>query len=100
MDTPVIGVKMPIVNHVSYKMKGDQPNNAVQLVGFVKNGEDSKETIEDRLGNKYGATDGYDNRAFNTTEAENFVYVGKSNFFSPFLRYATPASSSLCGKKR
>lgn len=43
---------MPIVNQLSYNMKiENSPRDNVKLVGFVKNCEEAKESIEDRLGN-------------------------------------------------
>lgn len=81
---------MPIVNHLSYKMKADDPNYDVQLVGFVRNGEDGKESIENRLGNgdvnhqdSKQVKNGYDNQAFQTTETDGYKrseHVGE--FFS------------------
>lgn len=77
---------MPIVNHLSYKMKeaDDDHNRDVQLVGFVRNAaEDPKHPIDQRLANVqldaeyWKNTDGYDNKAFNRTESSS-LERGKS----------------------
>ena len=84
---------MPIVNHLSYKMKEseDDHNRDVQLVGFARNAiEDPKPPTDQRLANVqmdaeyWKNNDGYDNQAFHRTEPSS-LERGK-NLLWVFLR--------------
>lgn len=79
---------MPGVNHLTYKMKGDnERNDDVTLVGYAKSEDDTKAARDERLSNpdirayweRYGremaptdrpTSEGYTNDAFNSPEAD------------------------------
>lgn len=90
---------MPIVNHLSYKMKVDNEQiDDVKLIGFVKNEDDCRKTMESKFGKENGdkywkthgdnndknirnvtsMTTGYINAAFHAAETENCHCVDRN----------------------